>query len=139
MHRQMADMMKAMGGSWVLRGYGEFAVEDKASGQIAGPCRALVSRGLAGAGNRLDRPAGVSVARDMATRRPARAMRFAYEELGWTTAISCIAADNAASMKLAEKLGATRGRGGVQALWDDPLLPPSAAGGIRRTCREERH
>lgn len=94
-------------GSWVLRGYGEFAVEEKASGKLAGLIGPWFPEGWP------EREIGWIVLpqfhrKGYGHEAAARAIRFAYEELGWETAISCIAADNVASMKLAEKLGAVR-------------------------------
>ena len=36
-----------------------------------------------------------------------RSKKYAYETLGWDTVYSCISAENTASIRLAEKLGAT--------------------------------
>ena len=95
----------ASAGSWVLLGYGEFAVEEKASGKIAGLIGPWFPEGWP------EQEIGWIVLPEfhrMGYGREAaeRAILFAYEELGWETAISCIAAHNVASMKLAETLGA---------------------------------
>lgn len=97
----------ASAGSWVLRGYGEFAVEEKASGRIAGLVGPWFPEGWP------EQEIGWIVLpafhrKGYGYEAAARAIRFAYEELGWTTAVSCIAAENASSMKLAVKLGAVR-------------------------------
>lgn len=97
----------ATAGSWVLRGYGEFAVEEKTSGRLAGLVGPWFPEGW-------PEPEIAWIVLPEFHRKgygyeaAARAIRFAHEDLGWVTAISCIAADNLASMKLAEKLGAVR-------------------------------
>lgn len=94
-------------GCWMLRGYGEFAVEEKASGKLAGLVGPWFPEGW-------PEPEIAWIVLPAFHRKgygyeaAARALRFAYDELGWETAISCIAEDNIASMKLAEKLGAAR-------------------------------
>ena len=98
----------ASAGSWVLRGFGEFAVEDKASGRLAGLVGPWFPEGWP------EKEIGWIVLPEFQQRgfgfeAAARTIRFAYEELGWKTAISCIAVDNHASASLAEKLGASCG------------------------------
>jgi len=92
-------------GHWVLRGYGAWALEEKASGQWIGYCglwnphawpEPEVMWGLAPDAR----------GRGYATEAARRARDFAYGQLGWRTAISCIAPDNAASQRVAERLGA---------------------------------
>jgi RimJ/RimL family protein N-acetyltransferase len=45
--------------------------------------------------------------RGYATEAARRAQDFAYQKLGWSTLISCIAPDNVASQRVALRLGAT--------------------------------
>jgi RimJ/RimL family protein N-acetyltransferase len=45
-----------------------------------------------------------------ATEAGRRSRDFAYQQLGWTTLISCIAPENAPSQRVAARLGATRER-----------------------------
>jgi RimJ/RimL family protein N-acetyltransferase len=48
--------------------------------------------------------------RGYATEAARAALAFAYENLRWDTAVSCIALDNFASIRVAERLGAVRER-----------------------------
>ena len=93
-------------GRWMLRGYGRWAIEEKASGSFAGYCgpwnpegwpEPEIGWGLVKAYH----------GRGYATEAALRARNFAYRELGWPTAVSYIAADNAASRRVAERLGAS--------------------------------
>lgn len=97
----------ASAGSWVLHGYGEFAIEEKESGAFVGLVGPWFPEGwpepeiawiILPAFQR--RGYGVEAAR--------RALSFVHDELGWTTAISCIDDANTPSQRLAEKLGARR-------------------------------
>ena len=45
-----------------------------------------------------------------ATEAAKRSRDFAYEQLGWTTLISCIAPENSPSQRVAARLGAKRER-----------------------------
>lgn len=92
-------------GHWVLRGYGAWALEEKASGRWVGYSglwnphgwpEPEVMWGLA-PGDR---------GRGYATEAARRARDYAYWQLGWTTLISCIAPDNLASQRVAQRLGA---------------------------------
>jgi RimJ/RimL family protein N-acetyltransferase len=100
--RHMATLI----GHWVLRGYGMWALEDRLSGRWIGYCglwnphgwpEREIGWGLAGSAR----------GRGLATEAARRARDFAYQELGWTTVISCIAPDNVASQRVAQRLGAT--------------------------------
>lgn len=99
--------MATYAGSWTLRGYGKFVVEDKQTGRPAG---------MAGPWYPEDWPEPELSwtflpefqGRGYATEAAARSLAFAYDELGWTTAISAIAPGNARSVRLAERLGAHR-------------------------------
>lgn len=97
--------MAMFAGHWHLRGYGVFAVEDKATRTFAG---------YAGPWNPHGWPEPEIAwgfckdchGKGFATEAALAALRFAYGTLGWTTAISCIALDNTASRRVAERLGA---------------------------------
>ena len=100
-HRFAADV-----GSWGLLGFGAWAIEEKATGAFAGqlalsrpphfPEREigwLVLPGFEGRGYAAE---------------AARAVRaFAYDTLGWETAVSYINPDNSRSIALARRLGCT--------------------------------
>jgi RimJ/RimL family protein N-acetyltransferase len=93
-------------GHWVLRGYGSWVLEERASGQWVG---------YSGLWNPHGWPepevmwglAATAQGRGYATEAARCARDHAYRQLGWTTVISCIAPDNAASQRVAQRLGAT--------------------------------
>lgn len=99
--------LATIAGSWTLRGYGEFAVEEKATGLLAGIVGPWFPEGWP------EEEIGWIVfpqfqGKSYAGEAAARALAFAYGELGWTTAVSCIDDANLPSIRVAEKLGATR-------------------------------
>lgn len=114
-----------MVGHWVLRGFGMFVILDRASGKAIGTCGPWNPEGW-------PEPElgwtlwdqsfeGKGYAREAAE----AARRYAYEVLGWPTAISLIAPDNKASAALAERLGATPDgswelRGKTVSVWRHP-------------------
>ena len=92
-------------GHWSLRGYGFWAVEDKATGAYCGQVGLwnpegwaepeigwLMMEGFEGKG--------------YAYEAALRARAYAYETLGWTEAASCISEGNDRSIRLAERMGA---------------------------------
>jgi RimJ/RimL family protein N-acetyltransferase len=96
-------------GHWTLRGYGPWALQDKASGQFAGysgiydpdgwPEREI-NWGLA-------RP---FLGKGLVTEAAARVRTYAYDTLGFTTITSCIDLENKPSQAVAARLGATLDR-----------------------------
>jgi len=93
-------------GHWAFRGFGMFAIEDKASGEYYGRTGPFFPEGWP------EREIGWTVmapaeGRGIAHEAALRARQYAYETLGWTTAISLIASTNHRSQKLAKRLGAT--------------------------------
>ena len=91
-------------GSWDLLGFGAWALDDTASGAFVGQVALEQAAALPRARDRLDRLPALPAPR----LRPeaARAARaYAYGTLGWTTAVSYIDRDNAASIAIARKLG----------------------------------
>ncbi len=96
----------AMMGHWVIRGYGAWAVEEKSTGDFCGivglwnpegwPAREI-TWGI------VESKQGLGIAAEAAR----RAKNYAYQTLGWDSVFSCISDKNIASIKLAEKLGAT--------------------------------
>jgi RimJ/RimL family protein N-acetyltransferase len=93
-------------GHWALRGYGNWTIEEKATGDYAGWCGLWFPEGFP------EREVGWGLmpakrGRGYATEAALRARAYAYETLGWETAISLIAADNPRSIRVAERLGAT--------------------------------
>ena len=96
-------------GHWTLRGYGLWAAEEKASGALIGRIGLLNPEGWPGL------EVGWLVARShwgrgLATEGARASLAYAFEELGANHVISLIRPDNAASIRVAEKLGETRGR-----------------------------
>lgn len=118
--RRMANQI----GHWVLRGYGSWVLEEKASGDWVGYSGLWFPHGW-------PEPEvmwGLKAAargRGYATEAAGRARAFAYGELGWRTAISLIAPENAPSQAVAGRLGAKREgtielRGAVADVWRHP-------------------
>jgi len=92
-------------GHWDLRGYGMWALEEKATGDFVG------CSGLWNPEGWPELEVGWWLARakqgqGFATEAAGRARAYAYEDLGATTLISCIDPDNTASKRVAERLGA---------------------------------
>jgi len=100
-------MLATIVGHWVFRGYGFWAVEEKATGAYCGrvglwfplewPEPEIGWNLMAGAEGR-------GIAREAAL----AARGYAYGTLGWTTAISLISHGNDRSIRLAERLGCVR-------------------------------
>ena len=111
-------------GHWTLRGFGNWAIEEKASGAFAGYGGLWEPEGW----HHRELMWGILPAyrgRGYATEAAARARAFAYGDLGWTTVVSYVAPDNRPSQKVAERLGAQRDgsielRGAVADVWRHP-------------------
>jgi RimJ/RimL family protein N-acetyltransferase len=97
--------MAAYAGQWLLLGYGPFALEDKATGHLAGYCGVYdpdgwpereINWGLL-------RP---YLGRGLITEAATRVRAYAYDTLDFKTITSCIDLDNAASIAVATRLGA---------------------------------
>lgn len=106
---QMASIL----GHWQLRGYGLWAVESKENGSFLGRVGLYNPEGWPGL------EVGWALrechqGHGYATEAGAAALRFAFERVGAEEVISCIQPGNAASIKVAEKLGETHWR-------DEPL------------------
>ena len=91
-------------GHWMLRGYGHFAVEEKASGRFIGRIGFLNPEGWPGF------EIGWTLARECWGRGYAiegarRALEYAFAELDQPHVISLIHPDNRASISVAERLG----------------------------------
>jgi RimJ/RimL family protein N-acetyltransferase len=97
--------MASFAGHWALRGYGLWALEEKATGGFAG---------WSGLWNPEGFPAPEIAwtlipalrGRGLAQEAGLRVRDFAYQTLGWSSAISLIVIGNAPSVRVAEKLGA---------------------------------
>ncbi|GAB3649770.1 GNAT family N-acetyltransferase [Glycomyces tarimensis] len=98
---------------WEEQGWGTLAVEHAESGEFLGFAALAVPEFLpeilpaVEVGWRIGRP---HWGRGYATEAAREAIRFAFEELGMDRLVSCIHAENAASVRVAEKLAMTRER-----------------------------
>ena len=96
-------------GDWAIRGYGFLAMEEKATGAYCGQVGPYYPEGW------VEPEIGWLLmdgfeGRGLATEGALAARNYAYETLGWTTAISLIRKANVRSRRLAERLGATMER-----------------------------
>lgn len=100
--RQMAQVL----GHWTLRGYGLWAVEERATGALVGRIGLYNPEGWPGfeLGWVLARPYW---GKGYATEGARRALAHAFGELGRDHVISLIYPANAASIRVAERLGET--------------------------------
>lgn len=120
--------MAAMIGHVALRGYGVWGLEELASGTLIGYCGPWYPHGWPEPEIAWSLRAGFH-GRGYATEAAREALRFVYGELGWTTAISCIATENQASIRVAERLGARLERDTVNRGWPASIYrhrPPAA-------------
>ncbi len=92
-------------GHWVMRGYGTWALEDKADGRWVGYSGLWYPEGWPEP-ELMWALAARCHGRGYATEAAARAREYAYRVLGWKTLISCIAPENVRSQKVAQRLGA---------------------------------
>ena len=100
--RSMAGIL----GHWQLRGYGLWAVEERATGALVGRIGHICPEGWPGfeLGWMLDRAAW---GKGYATEGARRALEYAFNELGRPHVISLIRPGNVASIRVAERLGET--------------------------------
>jgi RimJ/RimL family protein N-acetyltransferase len=105
--RQDAWRQMAMfAGHWALRGYGTWAIEERASGRFVGRVGLHFPEGWP------DRELGWALARPywgrgFASEAARAAVAHAFGDLGWPHVISLIHPDNARSIALALRLGET--------------------------------
>jgi len=93
-------------GHWDIRGWGQFTVVERATGALCGAIGPYFPEGWN------EQEIGWFIwehaeGKGYAFEAAVASRRFAYETLGWTTAVSNIEAGNARSIRLAEKLGCT--------------------------------
>ncbi len=93
-------------GHWELRGYGPWAIEQRSTGEFIGWTGLWSPEGWP------EPEITYALLPDhhgqgLATEAAGRALQSAYEDFGWTTAVSVIDDRNAASIALVERLGAT--------------------------------
>lgn len=96
-------------GHWVLRGYGAWVIEEKASGRWVGYSGLWSPHGWPEPELMWGLAAQVH-GRGYATEAARRGREFAYGELGLKTLVSCIAPANKPSQQVAARLGAVRER-----------------------------
>jgi RimJ/RimL family protein N-acetyltransferase len=104
--------MAMLAGIWTLRGYGQWAIEEKASGEFVGRAGVWFPVGFP------EVEAGWVIGREhwglgYATEAGREALRQAFATLGVTHVISLIDPENLASRRVAEKLGGSIDKTGV--------------------------
>lgn len=97
--------MAELAGHWQLKGYGQWAMEERDGGELVGRAGLYFPADWPGL------EVGWLVRRDRwgrgyATEAGAAAVRFAFEQVGADHVLSLIAPENVASRRVAEKLGA---------------------------------
>jgi RimJ/RimL family protein N-acetyltransferase len=92
-------------GHWVLRGYGPWAIEDKADRRWLGYSGLWYPHGWPEPEVTWSLAANAQ-GRGYATEAARRVRECAYRDLGWSTVISCIVPENIASQRVAGRLGA---------------------------------
>ena len=94
-------------GAWIVRGFSMFSIIEKATGRWIGRGGPWEPEGWPGkeVGWALDRSAW---GQGYATEAAIRCMDWAFDELGWTEVVHCIAPENAASIRVALRLGSRR-------------------------------
>lgn len=95
-----------MAGAWVVSGFGNFSVIEKASGRWIGRCGPWYPEGWPGPeiGWAFDRSAW---GRGYATEAARRCLAYAYDVLGWDRVVHPIDPGNTASIAVAKRIGST--------------------------------
>ncbi len=112
-------------GHWALKGFGRWAVEQKASGAFCGMVGLWCPQGWPEPEIGWATTAAAE-GRSIALEAVLAARSHAYGALGWTTAISMINPANSRSVALATRMGAARGgdfiheRFGPMGIWRHP-------------------
>ncbi|HEX2143541.1 MAG TPA: GNAT family N-acetyltransferase [Glycomyces sp.] len=105
---QAFELVEKFKAAWAERGYGTFAVEIRESGEFAGFAAMAPPTFLPEIMPVIE--VGWRLRRDLwgkgyATEAAREVIRFAFEEVGLDRVVSCIHSENAASIRVAEKLG----------------------------------
>lgn len=95
-------------GHWVLRGFGQFVFADRLTGAALGMCGPWFPAGWPEPEVGWTIWAPEAEGRGYAFEAASAARDHAFRDLGWQTAVSYIAPDNARSIALAKRLGASR-------------------------------
>ncbi len=112
-------------GHWLLRGFGRWVVTERGSDVALGNVGLWHPEGFPEQEIGWDLFDGAT-GKGYATEAALAARAYAYDTLGWTTAISLIADKNTASMAVANRLGAaydgdfTHERFGAMQVWRHP-------------------
>ncbi|HEX6655211.1 MAG TPA: GNAT family N-acetyltransferase [Candidatus Limnocylindria bacterium] len=106
-------------GHWALRGYGQWAIEERASGELVGRAGVINPQGWPGA------EVGYLLGkrwwgRGYATEAAQAALDWAFSERDFERLLSLIDPQNAASIRVAERLGETLR--GESTLWEHTVL-----------------
>ncbi|MEM9605645.1 MAG: GNAT family N-acetyltransferase [Pseudomonadota bacterium] len=104
---QAFDQLGELIGHWHLRGFGRFMIADRESDAalgVTGPYHPADWPEPEIAWSVFAHAEGRGIAFEAAT----AARRYAYDTLGWTTAISLVSIENTRSASLAKRLGCTR-------------------------------
>lgn len=101
--------MAAYAGSFLLKGYGSFALEHKTTGDLVGYCGVYDPDGWP------EREINWGLRRQYlgqgyVTEAATRVRDHVYDDLGFTTIASCIDQENVSSIAVAKRLGATLDR-----------------------------
>ncbi|MFT4716513.1 MAG: RimJ/RimL family protein N-acetyltransferase [Paracoccaceae bacterium] len=102
---QAFDQMCELFGHWFMRGYGRWMVAEKSSNEPLGVVGLFYPEDwpepeIAWTVFENGEGKGIAFEAAMASRQ------YAYETLGWDTAISCVVPDNVRSITLAKRMGA---------------------------------
>jgi RimJ/RimL family protein N-acetyltransferase len=92
-------------GHWLIRGYGAFVLEEKATGRAVGKAGPWYPAGWPEPELGWALWLAEAEGRGLAAEAVARSRAFAYRELGWRTAVSYVDPLNARSAALASRLG----------------------------------
>jgi RimJ/RimL family protein N-acetyltransferase len=130
-------------GHWGLRGFGQWLLEERATGELVGRAGLYFPEGWPGleVGWTLARPRW---GRGLATEAGRASIDWAFSELGADRVISLIDPTNHRSRRVAERLGATReGRTTVRGHEVDVYAinrpaPPGSTGACRRGAQLDR-
>ena len=98
--------MTYMAGHWLMRGYGNWSLVEKASGKACGHCGPYNPHGWPEPEIGWGLYPGFG-GKGYATEAGTAALTHAYTKMGWKTAISLIAVENIPSIAVATRLGAT--------------------------------
>ncbi|MEM8905134.1 MAG: GNAT family N-acetyltransferase [Actinomycetota bacterium] len=93
-------------GHWLLRGYGPWSIEIRRTGEFVGISGLWFPEGWIEPEITWALVPGHH-GQGYATEAAGRALRSAYEDFGWRTAVSVISVENPASSAVARRLGAT--------------------------------